>query len=200
MKKAVIFDFDGVIHDTLQLAYKINLKIYKNISLEEYKDFFNGNVYEHKKVTVAATEKFFAAQNREFKKLVIKEHIKEGLEKLKKDYKLFIVSSNMGKTLDNYFKNNKLTHIFTEILGRDFHESKVEKFRHLMKKYCLAKKDCLFVTDTLGDILEANKIKLKTIAVDYGFHGRERLRRGKPLKIISDFKELLPAVKDYFKK
>jgi len=37
----------------------------------------------------------------------------------------------------------------------------------------------------LGDILEGHEVGVKTIALDSGFHDRERLGQGKPYAIIS---------------
>ena len=59
MIKAIIFDFDGVIHNTLELAYKINKKLGAMATLEEYKDFFNGNIYQHKQIFPEKVKKFF---------------------------------------------------------------------------------------------------------------------------------------------
>ena len=71
------------------------------------------------------------------------------------------------------------------------------KFQHLFEKYNLNKDNVLFITDTLGDILAANKIGIKTIAVDFGFHERERLEKGNPLRIVSQFEDLLPSVEEF---
>ena len=84
--------------------------------------------------------------------------------------------------------------LFKDILGVESHASKEEKFKMLFKKYKLNNKNCLFVTDTLGDILEAGKLGIPTIAVDFGFHERERLEKGKPLMILSKFEDILPAI------
>lgn len=145
-------------------------------------------------------KKFFKLQNRQFKKLVIKRETKEELLKLGESYDLFIISSNMEQALNSYLKNNKISHIFKEVLGVESHKSKIHKFKLLKKKHGLNKNNSLFITDTLGDILEANKAGVKTIAVDFGFHERARLERGKPHKIVSDFKEIHSAVKILTKK
>ncbi|OGF23722.1 hypothetical protein A3H09_02960 [Candidatus Falkowbacteria bacterium RIFCSPLOWO2_12_FULL_45_13] len=195
MIKAIIFDFDGVIHNTLELAYKINKKLGAMATLEEYKDFFNGNIYQHKQIFPEKVKKFFKLQNPKFKKLIIKQNIKEELYKLEQDYDLFIISSNMEAALNSYLKNNKIEHIFKEVLGLESHKSKVYKFRWLMKKHGLGKNNSVFITDTLGDILEAKRVGIKTIAVDYGFHDRARLERGRPHKIVSDFRELAVEIK-----
>jgi phosphoglycolate phosphatase len=175
MIKAVIFDFDGVINDTLEIAFSINKIIFPGVTLKEYKDFFNGNIYEREKVTPEAAKEYFKLQEEEFKKLKIEKEIKGELLKMKDKFYLFIVSSNSEMTLNNYFENNDILHIFKEVLGVESHKSKIEKFKIIMGKYNLNRDNCIFITDTLGDILEANKVNLKSIAVDYGFHERERL-------------------------
>ena len=70
------------------------------------------------------------------------------------------------------------------------------KFRKVLSDFGFKEKECIFVTDTLGDILEANEVEIPTIAVDFGYHERERLEKGKPTKIISNFEELLEIVKN----
>jgi len=195
MIKSIIFDFDGVIHDTLELAFNISKTLYHNLSLDDYKDFFNGNVYAGDTVSDEnKNKKFFSMQNKQFKELIIEREIKAELLKMKDQFDLFVISSNMETTLNNYFENNNIIHIFKKVLGVETHKSKVEKFKMLQKEFSLTKENSIFITDTLGDIREANKIGFNTIAVDFGFHERERLKIGKPLKIISNFKELLPLI------
>lgn len=48
----------------------------------------------------------------------------------------------------------------------------------------------LLVDLRLGDILEANKIHIKTIAVDFGYHDKKTLKIGKPFRIISRIDEI----------
>jgi HAD superfamily hydrolase (TIGR01509 family) len=195
--KAIIFDFDGVIHDTFETVYKTAVKVFgKDLTRENYRNFFDGNIYEREEIKKEVDKKFFKLQRKAFECLKIEENIKNNLEKLFKKYPLFIVSSNQEETLDVYFRNNKFDHIFKKILGVETHKSKVEKFKYLFEKYNLKAKDCVFVTDTLGDILEGHKVGLRTIAVDFGFHRRERLEKGKPLKIVSSFDEILEAIED----
>lgn len=195
--KAIIFDFDGVIHDTFDLAYKINVEIYgEKLSKEDYRDFFNGNIYKNKQINKDASERYFSLQNEKYKYLEVDENIKKNIKRLAEDYEIFIISSNQEEALNNYFQNNKFAHVFREVLGLETHKSKVEKFKYLFKKYNLKAEDCVFVTDTLGDILEGNKIGVRTIAVDFGFHKRDRLEKGNPFKIVSSFDEIIKTIKN----
>ena len=84
---------------------------------------------------------------------------------------------------------------FKEVLWAEKHKKKTEKFKHILNDYNLKKEDCLFVTDTLWDILEANDIWIKTYAVDFGYHDRNTLKKWNPYKIISSFDELVEDLK-----
>lgn len=199
--EAIIFDFDGVIHDTFELCYQINTEVSgKDLTREQLRDFHNGNLFE--KVVIdegkekTESEQYYKLQNETYKYLKIDENIKANLEKMSEKYSLFIISSNQEEALNNYFQNNKFIHIFKEILGVETHQSKIEKFKYLFEKYNLEAEECVFVTDTLGDIIEGNKAGVKTIAVDFGFHDINRLEKGKPFKIVSSFDEILETIKD----
>ncbi|NQV91720.1 HAD family hydrolase [Candidatus Woesearchaeota archaeon] len=194
MVKAVIFDFDGVICNTLDLAYSINNKIFPEMSLDDYKDLFNGNVYKNGNFTPESIKEFFKQQDEKFQELKIENYVKEELQKIKESYPLFIISSNMEHSLNIVFQNNQMTTIFNQVFGTETEKSKVKKFELLLHQENLKSEDCIFITDTLGDIKEASKLNIKTIAVDFGFHERARLEQGNPFKIISDFKEIFPLI------
>jgi phosphoglycolate phosphatase len=76
------------------------------------------------------------------------------------------------------------------VLGVETHKSKEVKFGIIFEETGLLKDECVFVTDTLGDILEANKVGVRTIAVTFGYHDEKRLAKGNPSVLVSDFKEI----------
>lgn len=107
---------------------------------------------------------------------------------------LFIISSGGARTISDYLKKNGVGEIFKEVIGMDTYRSKVDKFNFIFGKYHFTAADCVFVTDTLGDILEANTLNIKTIAVDFGYHNKETLSKGNPFKIVSNVPQLMEAV------
>jgi|SRR3989344_4990800 len=195
---AIIFDFDGVIHNTFDITWSIYKKINPKGSKESYRSLFDGNLFNtlDREEDKTKQEIFRKLESEAFKFLKLERKIKKELEVLNKSYDLFIISSNTKKNLKMYFENNNFTHIFKEILSSDTHKSKIEKFRILFNKYSLDSKSCIFITDTLGDILEAKKVGVRSIAVDFGFHDRGRLQKGNPLKIISNFKEIRKIIQE----
>lgn len=193
--KAIIFDFDGVIQDTFHFHHK-KIKQFTNIKLSEnqFRDIHNGNFFNDKNKQLLGGVDWVGYRDfiyEDQSRLNIEEKTKDVLRILSQNYDLFIVTSSGTTTIFDYLKNNGTEGIFRDILGMESHRQKVEKFKYLFKKYSLDASECIFVTDTLGDILEANEVKIKTIAVDFGYHKTQTLEKGKPFKIISLFETLL---------
>lgn len=199
MIKAVLFDFDGVIHNTFDF-HRNKVQEYTGIELseDEYRDMHNGNFYSHTLDKLRDTNwtgyRDFIYQ--EHSRLGIDGEMREALLMLEKKHWLFIVSSGAEKNIMDYLKNNNIADLFKNVLGGDTHLSKTYKFRKILDEYSLDSRDCIFVTDTLGDILEANASDIKTIAVDFGYHNKETLGKGNPYKIASTIGELLAAIEE----
>ncbi len=199
MLKAVIFDFDGVLHNTFDF-HRAKIKEFtgKDISEDCYKDIHDGNFYENKDNLIRDTDwsKYIKYIHPEQSRLKIKDEIRDVLKELGKKYELFIISSGGVKNISGCLGNNGILNIFTEVLGFETNTSKIDSFRSILKKHRLSADECIFITDTLGDIKEAKSVGVKTIAVDFGFHSKERLKRGEPYRIISCFGELMAVIED----
>ena len=205
MIKLVVFDYDGTIFDTFEIVY--------NMLHSLDKERFHFNVFTSKKVLKDIyMDNFFAALRKrtkkdlfDFKKCAEKENCKranilklfKGLKKilkqLKKHYKLAIISSNFKSAMKKALKKNNID-FFDVILGAGTIESKTVKLKKLAKRFKLKPGEVVYVVDTVGDIKEAKKAKVKTIAVTWGYHKKKRLSKAKPDKIISKPEQLLKAV------
>ncbi|MBI2582148.1 HAD family hydrolase [Candidatus Woesearchaeota archaeon] len=198
MVKAIVFDFDGVLVDSFSACYIPASMKYEDLSPEEYKSWFLGNIYEKKttKKIKDETFDFLTTYSTILSTIAPNQGVIDLLKELSKTHTLFINSSSPKKFIHDYLKKHDLDKSFVEILGFEVSTSKVEKFEYLFNKYNLKHHDCVFITDTVGDILEANHLNIKTIAVEFGFHDRKKLEQGKPFKIISNFQELTPLLMD----
>ncbi len=122
----------------------------------------------------------------------------EVIAQLATTYTLIVISSTLTAPIQKLLDRNDLGKYFVEILGNDVHTSKVEKIKMVFKKYDVGPKDCVFITDTLGDLHEAEHMAVGAVAVTWGFHTPETLQKGKSFKLVSTPQELIFAVEEYF--
>ena len=198
MIKLIMFDFDGVIDNNYELSFELNEKKFTCLTREEHKKIYEGNIHlEREKLKCRDTGFDFLkclSNTRKIRK--IKDEVKETLENLSEDYTLGIISSCYEYGIRDYLHTNEVEKLFSFLYGLETHKLKSYKFKKVLNDFNFKKEECIFITDTLGDILEANEVGISTIAVDFGYHERERLEKGNPIKIISRFKELIETVKD----
>ncbi len=200
-KKLFLFDFDGVIVDSFAFYRESSGRCFEKMGInsaatrDDFLDFFEDNFY------VALTKRGIdiAEFGRVAKQvgptvdsstIVPFYNVVPVLETLGKDNVLLVVSSNSRKAIDQILSRHNLDRYFDEILGADFMFSKVDKITHAMKEWEIGKKRTYFIGDTAGDIREATEAGVKTVAVTWGWHSKERLIKAAPDYLIEDPTEL----------
>lgn len=198
-KKIALFDFDGVLVNTLDVCYQISSEVNLDLSLEEYKTHFYGNIFESKR-----SNGLFRAFNPQgvqiydsgTKEHTIPEVLKDAVHNLSGEYILCIVSSTSAHSIEKILERESVRDCFSDILGRETHTSKVFKIQNVLGKYQTDPKDAIFVTDTLGDIREGHECGVRGIGVTWGFHDTEVLEKGTPEKILDDPRDLEPTIRE----
>lgn len=195
--KAILFDFDGVLVDTLDVVFAINQEADPNITLEQYKAHFDGNVHEAikagKKKRILDFDERYKLRTRELK---IPEVLKEIVKDLSLKCNLAIVSSTHSSSIEEILDREGLSSCFKDILGCDVDTSKVVKNKMFLEKYNTSPEDAIFITDTTGDVGEARVCGIKSIAVTWGFQERATLEKSNPARIVSSPEELSSALKE----
>lgn len=105
-----------------------------------------------------------------------------------------IVSSTINSPIRDYLEKHILSQHFDKIYGADAHTNKVVKINKVFADFKVVADDCLFITDTLGDMREAAKARVKSIGVTWGFHNLETLQKGNPTAIAATPRELVSLV------
>ncbi len=197
-EKIIIFDFDGVIVDSFNVAFEVNRLARPTITKERYQAQFNGNIADAKHVDDKVKEiDFFYEYGERFKSLNINQGIKDSIIKLSKTYKLFIVSSTINSIIQEYLNRHSLLEAFTEILGFDVETSKVKKFNTLFDRYEVSPDQVIFLTDTSGDIEEAKEVKINFIVgILGGYQNKENLKKAEPTAIVKDFNDFFKLIKE----
>jgi phosphoglycolate phosphatase len=206
MIKALIFDYDGVIFDTVKIAWEI-IKVVcdkyckkKIKTKKEFLDIYKTNFYsamEERGVTDSDMEKLKEDSIKFLKRKHPKAFrgIKKVMNQLAKKYKIAIVSSNYTEVMKHALDKSRILEDFDLIIGAEHEEHKTKKIKLCLKKFKLKPNEAVFVTDTIGDIKEAKKVKLKTMAVTWGFHKKGKLLKTKPDFIVDKPKEILEVLK-----
>lgn len=199
-KNILIFDFDGVIADSLDIFMKkvitacINYGSTQVNTKEDFLSLFENNLYEslvkqgiHEDKIPNMIEKLKIG-TKEQNKIKIFDGIKEALLQLSKNYMIFIITSNVTQVVEEFLKSKDII-CFEEVIGADEDTSKVKKINSIKLKFKGA--NYFYIGDTLGDVIEGRKAGVKTIAVTWGWHDENRLKKGKPDYIIRNPKELI---------
>jgi len=186
-----LFDFDGVLADSLDLYADVVTRCLDRIGMpfvngrEDYLALFDGNYYESmaaRGVDLAA----FAQAAKEIFPSIDYDAMKPFpglapvLAALQKDHLLAVVSSNGSPTIRKMLVRFGFDPYFLEIFGADFLFSKKEKINHALEKYGIPREMAFYIGDTGGDILEARAAGIRSVAVTWGWHDRERLLAVRP--------------------
>jgi phosphoglycolate phosphatase len=202
LEKLFLFDFDGVLVDSLGLYEKsVNVCLERIgmppiASREEFLDLFEENFYgaiakrgvdvgEFMLAIKAVTPTLDYSVTRPFSDLI------PVLAELKKRHGLVIISSNSSFAIRLMLAKFGFDPYFDDILGADFNFSKIKKILYAKGHYGTNGGHTFYVCDTAGDVREAREAGVKTVAVTWGWHPRERLERAGPDAFIEKPEDLL---------
>ena len=200
--KLFLFDFDGVLVDSLDVyekTVKDNLQKIKQPvvqSREEFLELFEDNFYTSLKNKGIDLNVFMKAAEDILAQVRITDmkpfpDVAPVIEALHKSHCLIVVSSNdyasIKEALDLFHFND----YFRDILGSDFMFSKKEKILYAAKKYHVEPDKIYYIGDTTGDIKEGKQARVKTVGVTWGWHSREKMAAAEPDYLFDTPGELL---------
>lgn len=204
MRRFVLFDFDGVVVDSVGIAFETAQAVHPHMQKEEWLKFFEGNIYasyDYSKCTdecLKKDEEYFEIYSKRIGEISAFAGMPEVVSTLSETYGLAVISSSISMDIVATLKRLGIDSHFSDVLGMDVHTSKIEKINMVLSRYEARADDCVFVTDTLGDMLEAEEAGLGAIGVSWGFLPRMTLEKGKPFRIVDTPAELPQAVGEYF--
>jgi phosphoglycolate phosphatase len=200
--KLLLFDFDGVLVDSLDVYEKTVTDCLQQINQPltrgraEFLELFEENFYESLVQKGVDLEKFVAASVDILVKVKYAEMkpfdaIRPVLRELKKNHPMIIISSNDTPTIAEALRLYDFNGIFSDILGSDFMLSKKDKILHVIKKYNVTLQDIYYIGDTTGDIKEGKQAGIKTVGVTWGWHSKELMASSQPDYLFDKPEDLL---------
>jgi phosphoglycolate phosphatase len=186
--KHIIFDFDGTIVDTLELAFKI----YNDIAPQ-----FGCNLVERgnkealrakkpqdflKKYGVSTLKlpflvlKMRAEISKRISEVELVTGMKPVLHEIKDaGYDLGIVTSNSSDNVKTFLKNNRLDGVFDFIFSNKHVFGKHTTLLRLLKTKNIQSRNAVYIGDETRDIEAAKAAGIPIVAVTWGFNSREIL-------------------------
>jgi phosphoglycolate phosphatase-like HAD superfamily hydrolase len=218
--KAVIFDLDCTLVDTLERFFEVFRDLLKGYGKSlHWNEFFKRYVDDTLDEIVASLgddrdkmlREFWLEFLRRYREDDPKGNLIPGVKEVLKglheaDVPIAVITScvvptgKLRKELDEFnigrFVKTLVTgHDVIEELEKSHHFSKVEIFELAVRKLGVDPRDCVIVGDYWNDIRDGKKVGAKTVAVLTGLMRRELLESHEPNAIVESVRELSGVVK-----
>ena len=202
--KLLLFDFDGVLVESLDVYVRaiqwsleeINQPIVKTTA--DYLDLFEDNFYEalqKRGIDLGAFAKaldvYKARFGGEYDNITPHPFMLPIIAALSEGNTLCIISSNSAKTIEAIFARHAYENRFEMILGPEFSFSKKDKIVYALDRFQAQRENTYYIGDTVGDIREGKLAGVKTIAVAWGWHPKEKLAASDPDFLLESPERLL---------
>ena len=204
-QKLLLFDFDGVVVDSLdfyETLVRDGLAAIGSPVVRTRDDFialFDDNFYDaltKRGIDAAAFNRAVAdvIPHADYTAIHPFDDLFPVLRELKDRCTLAVISSNSRFAIETLLEKTGCNDCFNDILGADETLSKVKKIKDAVDKWRVDKDAAYYIGDTVGDIKEAKEAGITVIAVTWGWHPRARLERARPDHIVDTPDELRKIV------
>lgn len=203
--KHFIFDFDGVISDSYDLAVQKfneirNEKFPQLPQIQSKSDMaivYAGSLKTclNKWIGQEGTKEFFSIHSLRMQEASnsLKPYpgIIQVLNSLGVD-NVSIVTSSYSEAVKNILSSDKLfdERVVYKIAGRELQQTKTLKILNILNELNLEKDDAVYVGDLESDILYCRDVPIDVISVGYGYHPGEYLQKFSPTYFANSINEL----------
>lgn len=212
--KAFIFDFDNTViysnEDHVKSFLKVAKKIGRNIHADEVRKRFGMPAFEilsdlfpdlsRKEIVKIRHEK-----ERIYRKVVAKKKVRTigGIRNLleflkKKKIKIAIVSSASVKNINVGLRMNRLVKYFQVKVGAESvkrHKPFPDPLLKAAKKLHVKPKDCIFIGDSIYDMIAAKRAGIRRLGLTTGFYNSKQMKRNGAMMTFKNHVEVLRTLK-----
>lgn len=206
--KYIIFDFDGTIADTIDLAMHIFNKVAKEFNCEPIKEKDRDLIRSKRPqellksfgVTRLQLTSIILRLRKEMSYAIPNMKIVAGINNALREinnseFRLGILTSNSRDNVKAFLENNDLIDIFEFIYSEKNFFGKKKIINRMLNHEQISKRNVIYVGDETRDIEASKKAGIPVIAVTWGLNDREILAMAQPDQIIDSPDNLLACIK-----
>ncbi len=205
MGKALIFDFDGTIADTLHVAIDAFRRLASDKHATDDQEIERLRGMSARAVIKALGIPWWRLPSLlyEGRKAVTQQidtigtypGMPQALRQLhQQGHRLFILSSNSTKNISTFLHNNKLEKYFDSFRGDQGIFAKSAALKKLIRKNNLRPQDCWYIGDEARDVDAARHAGVPCISVSWGYNNHQALQAAKAQTIVDWPKDLLGVI------
>jgi phosphoglycolate phosphatase len=199
--KTIIFDFDGTIADSFELALEIarelaDISHVDKAEIERFRQMPLAKVVRELHVPIRLVPRLIIVGRQKMHERLGEVHpfpgITETLKGLHEDGNhLLVMSSNSEQNVRAFLRTTKLERYFDGVYGGASVLNKGSALKKVIKKNKIDKSSCYYVGDEVRDIVAASKAGAEPVAVAWGYQAPEALKHYHPAALVKDPAELL---------
>ena len=204
MKNVIIFDFDGVLADSLgpMLSYakqvcrelgvsatpsKADLEALDKMEFSEFGRQL-GIPGDQIGIFVARNHQLFSERE---EPVPLQPGMKAVISALAEDNSLAIITGNSCKMVERFLDANQLRSCFQTILCAEHEGNRTEKIQQVKNLAGTSSDDTYMIGDAVSDIYAAQAAGIRSIAVSWGHQSRGKLSQAGPDLIVDEPGDLL---------
>lgn len=191
--KTLIFDFDGTLADSFELALEIAHELMDLGQLDEdeiarLRGMPPAKVMRKLHIPLTRVPRLLIRGRQKMHERIAEVHPFPGMpESLRSlhgsGYHLLVMSSNSERNVRTFLRANDLESYFDGVYGGASIFNKATALRKVMHRNRLGANDCFYIGDEVRDVVAAAKVGVEPVAVTWGFQTTDALLKYHPFAL-----------------